>query len=318
MTLVIPSFNRANLILATIQSALDQTHPFQEIIVVDDCSTDDTLAVLAPYQGRITVIASEKVGVQVARNKGVAAARSPYITLCDSDDLLQPDYVETVSGWLARHPEYDTLYTNFQTFSDQHTDAEKFSKAPPGYFDGAERDGDFLSGIPDLYGKTVTFQPMFPSGMTTKKVFYQAIGGFDQAFNGVGSEDWEYTLRAIENGNTAVCTKPLVLVRRHANNDSKNTLRQTSGEITVLEHALANHPIAQRYRSQILDGIDTRRLNIFELSFGTGQYSIAATVLSLIRTKPKSVKFRIKQTILFIRYPVRSLSLGIARTGTTA
>ncbi|WP_194712513.1 glycosyltransferase family 2 protein [Noviherbaspirillum soli] len=59
----------------TIQSALDQTRPFHEIIVVDDCSTDDTLAVLASFGDWLTVIASDKVDVQVARNKGMAAAR---------------------------------------------------------------------------------------------------------------------------------------------------------------------------------------------------------------------------------------------------
>ena len=301
ISLVIPSFNRAHLIDETIRSALNQTRPFQEIIVVDDCSTDNTLAVLAPYHDRITVIASEKVGVQVARNKGVAAACSRYVTLCDSDDLLQPEYVETISTWLVRHPECDTVYTNFQTFSAKQVDVEKFANAPAGYFKGAERDGDFLYSIPDLYSKTISFQPLFPTGLTTKKAFYQAIGGFDQAFNGVGAEDWEYTLRSIERGNTAVCTKPLALLRRHTGNDSKDALRQSDGEITILKHALAHHPLAQRYRSEILNGIDRRRLNIFELAFGTKSYDIAATVLPLIRAKPKSLKFRIKQGIILIR-----------------
>lgn len=299
ITLIIPSFNRADLITETIKSALDQTHPFREIIVVDDCSTDNTLEVLATFGNQITVIASDKVGVQVARNMGVAAARTEYITLCDSDDLLRCGYVETVGVWLSEHPECDTLYTNFQTFNEGQIDAEKFGKAPAGYFDDAERDGDFLTNIPGLYGKTILFQPLFPTGMTSKKTFYEVIGGFDSTFNGVGSEDWEYTLRAIERGNTAICNTPLALLRRHSSNDSRNTMRQAEGEITVLNHALKHHPLAKQYSSLILDDIDRRRLSIFELAFGSKQYGIAADTLSLIRNKPASLKFRIKQFILY-------------------
>lgn len=304
-TLVIPSFNRADFITETIQSALDQTHSFREIIVVDDCSTDDTLEVLASFGDWITVIASDKVGVQVARNKGVAAARTEYVTLCDSDDLLRLDYVDTVSAWLAQHPACDTVYSNFQTFIGAQVDAEKFGTAPPGYFDNAERDGDFLSNIPGLYGKTIQFQPLFPTGMTTKKFFYDAIGGFDPSFNGVGSEDWEYTLRAIEHGNTAVCIKPLALLRRHANNDSRDAMRQADGEIAVLSHALIHHPMARQYSEAILDDIDRRRLSIFDMAFGTKRYGIAADTLRLIRKKPTSLKFRVKQAILFARHPWR-------------
>lgn len=305
MTLIIPSYNRADLIPATIQSALGQTHPFEEIIVVDDCSTDDTLSVLSSFRGKITVIASEKIGVQAARNKGVSAATTPYITLCDSDDLLNPDYVETVATWLCHRPECDTVYANFQTFSSQQVDADKFSMAPPDFFDGAALDGDFLHDIPDLYGKMVQFQPLFPTGMTTRKTFYEKIGGFDVAFNGVGAEDWEYTLRAVAHGSTAVCNRPLAMLRRHGGNDSGNQIRMLSGEITILEHALARHAVAQKYQARILASVDERRISLFNLAFGNALYDIAAETLNHICKKPGSMKFRIKQAILFARNPRR-------------
>ncbi|WP_194712482.1 glycosyltransferase family 2 protein [Noviherbaspirillum soli] len=142
--------------------------------------------------------------------------------------------------------------------------------------------------------------------MTTKKSFYDAIGSFDPSFNGIGSEDWEYTLRAIERGNTAVCTKPLALLRRHANNDSRNAMRQADGEITVLTHALIHHLLARQYSGAILDDIDRRRLSIFDMAFGTKRYDIAADTLCLIRKKPTSLKFRVKQAFLFAHHSLRS------------
>jgi glycosyltransferase involved in cell wall biosynthesis len=304
ITLIIPSYNRAGLIGETIQSALEQTTPFSGIIVVDDASTDDTLHVLRSFGNRITVIASEKVGVQVARNKGVAAAGTAYVALCDSDDLLRPDYIQTVSTWLSHHPECDSLYVNFQTFTADHLDREKFGAAPAGYFDGARLDNDFISDIPDLYARTVSFQPLFPTGLITKKAFYQAIGGFDPLFNGVGSEDWEYTLRAIDRGNTALCHLPLALLRRHASNDSINGIRQAQGEVVVLEHALKSHSAAARYRDVLLAGIDRRRISIFETAFGTRDYATAARVLPLIRSKPANIKFRLKQCLMSLIKPV--------------
>jgi glycosyltransferase involved in cell wall biosynthesis len=297
MTAVIPSYNRADLISETVTSALNQTRPFAEIIVVDDASTDATLEKLREFGEKITVIASAKVGVQLARNKGVNASTSPYVTLCDSDDLLLPTYVENISDWLSQHPECDSIYSNFVTFGAQGTSPDKFSSVPKGYFDGSIKSGSFLSKVPDLYGKTVGFQPLFSSGVTIKKNFYQSLGGYNPAFNGIGSEDWEYTLRAIAAGDIALCTTPLVKIRRHDGNDSRDKVRQLLGEVTVLEHALACHTQATKYSQTILEGMNSRRIDAFELAFGSKQYHAATTILPLITKRPTSGKFFIKACI---------------------
>lgn len=299
ITLVIPSHNRADLISETIRSALNQTHPFAQIIVVDDASTDATLEVLRHFGSRITVIRSEKVGVQIARNKGVKAASTPYITLCDSDDLLNPDFVETKERWLRQAPECDSIYSNFVTFNKDTTDPDKFSGAPSGFFEGAIRDGNFISRIPDLYKKTVAFQPLFSSGVTIKKSFYEKIGGYNPAFNGIGSEDWEYTLRAVDEGDTSLCSRPLVKIRRHGGNDSANAVRQLLGEVTVLEHAANCHKSGKIYSVALFNGINSRRIQAFELAFGTKRYDIAMALLPMIRTKPRAIKFYIKAIIIY-------------------
>lgn len=297
MTAIIPSYNRANLITETITSALNQTRPFAEIIVVDDASTDDTLKRLRQFGKAVTVIASSKVGVQIARNKGVTACSTPFVTLCDSDDLLAPNYVEIVSDWLNKHPKCDSIYSNFFTFGKNGTSLDKFSSAPEGYFDGSRKDGAFLTKVPDLYGKTVAFQPLFSSGVTVRKDFYQSIGGYNPAFNGIGSEDWEYTLRAIAAGDVALCITPLVKIRRHDGNDSHDKVRQLLGEVIVLEHALSCHEPAIYYRETILEGINSRRIQAFELAFGAKQYSAAKTILPLITKRPATSKFFIKAKI---------------------
>ena len=87
---VIPTYNRASLIRATIDSVLAQDLPDQEVIVVDDGSTDGTLETLASYGNRIKVLEQKNSGPAVARNLGIAHASGEYIATLDSDDLWFP------------------------------------------------------------------------------------------------------------------------------------------------------------------------------------------------------------------------------------
>lgn len=117
ISLVIPTYNRAHLITETVRSALNQTRAFSEIIVVDDGSQDNTAEVVAPYADRIKFIRTDNAGVQAARNTGVEAASSAYVTFCDSDDLLDPDFVETIGDWLTIGPAVELVYTNLVKFT---------------------------------------------------------------------------------------------------------------------------------------------------------------------------------------------------------
>jgi len=305
LSLVIPSYNRAALIGATLDSALRQRLPFLEIIVVDDGSTDHTAAVLAQYAGRIRVIQLANGGVQNARNTGVAAAGGDYIVLCDSDDLLEPDYSATIAGWLAAHPDYDAVYTNFVTFDERGVHADKFSLAPAGFFEGARRSDGFWHDIPDLYLRTLSYQPLFPSGSVIRKTVYQRIGGYDVRFNGVGGEDWEFTLRLIGQARMALCAAPLVRIRKHGANDSADNIRTVSGCVHILEFALREHPFAAPYRDHILDGIDERRLDVFNGAFARGAFDTAGTMLAHMRKRPQDRKFRLKALITALPGPLR-------------
>jgi len=297
LSLIIPTYNRASLLAATLDSALAQRLPFLEIIVVDDGSTDDTAQVLVRYAQRIRVIRVANGGVQNARNTGVAAAAGDYIVLCDSDDLFEADYVATVAPWLARHPDCDAVYSNFVTFDERGVHADKFALAPAGFFDGARQSESFWHDIPDLYLRTLSYQPLFPSGSAIRKSLYQRIGGYDVRFNGVGGEDWEFTLRLIGQARLALCATPLVRIRKHGANDSADNIRTVSGCVQILEFALREHPYATPYRDAILREIDVRRLDVFDGAFARGAFDTAADMLSQLRRRPQDRKFRLKALI---------------------
>lgn len=297
ITLVIPAYNRGSLIAETLDSALNQTEPFLEIIVVDDGSTDNTAQVLDLYGDRIRRIHVANNGVQRARNLGAAAALGDYVALCDSDDLLAPEYVATMRSWLVANPACDSIYSNFVTFDEDGVIANKFDDAPATFFAGAQRTGQFYHAIPDLYARTLEYQPLFSSGNLIRRSLYERLGGYDAQFNGVGGEDYEFTLRLVDVADMALCITPLVRVRRHRGNDSTDNVRQVRGDVVILEYALAHHPAAARYRDAILASIAERRLDIFNGAFARGSFDIAAETLTLLPHRPHGLAFRLKALI---------------------
>lgn len=298
ISLVIPTYNRATLVVDTVRAALEQTMPFEEILVIDDASTDDTIARLSQFGSQIKVINAPKAGVQAARNLGVRLVSSEYVTFCDSDDLLKPSFVETATAFLSKHREYDSLYFNYQSFRGNRTEKDILQGAPAGFFKGAHYLENFVTYIPDLYVRTTAFQPLMPSGATVRKNFYEKIGGFNPIFNKIPSEDWEYTLRAIAFGKTGICLDPLVLIRHHDGNDSKDTIRQTLGEIEILQYALQNHDMGKKCREALMASIHKRRDKVFYESFKSLRLSVAAIVFPLLENRPNTLRFKFKSLVM--------------------
>lgn len=87
LSVIIPNYNRATLIGETLDNVFAQTRPPDEVIVVDDGSTDDSVTAIEKFGSRVTLIRQENRGPGAARNRGMAAARGELIQLMDNDDL---------------------------------------------------------------------------------------------------------------------------------------------------------------------------------------------------------------------------------------
>lgn len=97
VSIVMPSYNTAGYIRESLESVLHQSYPYWELIIVDDCSTDNTDEIIKPYltDSRIRYLKNEKnSGAAVSRNYALREAKGKWIAFLDSDDLWQPEKLE--------------------------------------------------------------------------------------------------------------------------------------------------------------------------------------------------------------------------------
>ncbi len=120
ISVVIPTYNRAQFVTEAIDSVLAQTFTDYEIIVVDDGSTDDTRQRLARYDNRISYIFQENRGVSAARNTGIRASSSEWVAFLDSDDIWRVEYLSAQMRQIAEHPELCMQSTDCE-LSSQHS-----------------------------------------------------------------------------------------------------------------------------------------------------------------------------------------------------
>jgi len=117
VSVVITTYNQAHYIGATIGSVLSQTLQDFEIVLVDDGSTDDTLARIGPYRDRIAYIHQSNGGVAAARNAGVRRSSGRLIAFLDGDDLWDPEKLEHQVAAAMAHPESGMIVVDGVEFS---------------------------------------------------------------------------------------------------------------------------------------------------------------------------------------------------------
>lgn len=116
ISVVIPCYNAARTIGATLNSVFRQTLPPDEILALDDGSTDNTVEVLNSYQPRITVLQQENRGVSSARNALCYGATGDLIAFLDSDDIWHPRYIEVQARTFEEHPNAVAFFTGHVDF----------------------------------------------------------------------------------------------------------------------------------------------------------------------------------------------------------
>lgn len=106
VSIVTPSYNSANYIADTIEAVLTQTYPHWELLITDDCSTDNSVEIIEEYAGRDSRIRLQRLeknsGAGVCRNKSIEVAQGRYIAFCDGDDVWMPQKLEKQLAFMEK------------------------------------------------------------------------------------------------------------------------------------------------------------------------------------------------------------------------
>lgn len=179
VSVIIPCFNGAKYLRQAIDSALNQTYPNIEVVVVNDGSTDDSGVIACSYGDRIVYVEQANSGLSAARNAGIGASSGELITLLDADDVLLPDCVANRVA-LLRDEEVGLV---------------------AGYFREIDAEGKLRPRIPELrrIGQLPAFRQAVrrnwgpPAGWTFRRRCVELCGGFDPLLR--SCEDWDFVIR---------------------------------------------------------------------------------------------------------------------------
>ena len=233
VSVVIPTHDRGRVVVEAIESALAQTHPPLEVIVVDDGSTDDTAERVGRLRdARVRYLRRPHAGVSAARNAGIAAATGDLVAFLDSDDLWKPDKVEAEIAALARYPSAAGVFSDLEKV-DGATFVPSFMRRTRVFSrllaERAYREGLLLSPRA-LYLCLLQEVPIKTPALTVRRSALERVGGFNEAWT--SSEDWEFLLRFARRGSLVYVDRPLAVIRISA--DSLHRRDQERGELMML------------------------------------------------------------------------------------
>ena len=219
VSVLIPSYNHAHFVTAAVNSALAQTHPDVDIIVIDDGSKDNTAEVVATFGDKVNYVYQENQGLSAARNTGIRHARGEYIALLDADDLWDPEFIEESLKVIEQNPKVGLTYSWWS-----HIDENGDPMPEPGFFN---QRGHLL--------ETFAVRNYFPPvAVLVRKNLVEEAGGFDEKLFAL--EDWDLWFRIAANGWEFDCVpQVLALYRRHSNNMTLDVPRMERNQLAVLD-----------------------------------------------------------------------------------
>jgi glycosyltransferase involved in cell wall biosynthesis len=230
ISVIIPVYNCDRYLAEAIQSVLDQSYPVHEIIVVNDGSTDESVAIAQQFS-QITLLSQTNKGAGASRNLGIQSAKGELIAFLDADDRWLPTKLEQQIQVFITNPKIDIVFSYVQQFISPELD---------------------LSIQARLHCPADPIAGVFPTTALVKKSIFQQVGEFSEVLKVAEFIDWfqrsqvlglqSHTLSAVlanrrlHTTNSGIRIRPqahqeyLEVVRAALNRRRQNTYQPTSPE----------------------------------------------------------------------------------------
>ncbi len=262
VSVILTTYNRADLVIQAIESVLHQTYPDFEVLVINDGSTDHTRAVLEGITDRrVKSIHQINSGLPAARNQGIKLANGKYIAFLDDDDLWLPNKLARQMQCMKLHPEVDWVSCGYATIDFQ------------GNYLGHQVNPWVWKPVLDLstwlYGC-----PTIPSCVLVKKEWLTRANGFDEELS--QSEDWDLWLRLSNQGCRMEWVRDMLcLYRVHPASMVHNTSRQSQNMVRVVEKFFNQPDLPANVKKQENKVLSAALLRGAARAFASGALTLA-------------------------------------------
>lgn len=225
LSVIIPTYNRADYVRECLRTLARSGVRDLEIIVVDDGSTDDTAAVVAATEPHAIYLQQHNQGPAAARNKGFRASHGRYVCFLDCDDEWLPDAASQLVETLDRHPEIGVLFADARMGSRQNgfqswidvAGQQEFQRLPHREVEGGLR---ILEREP-LLQRMLVRNCVFLGATILRRETFERFGPFDPAL--CGAADWNLWLRLAAQTTFAFRREPLAIYTKHEQGMSNDT-----------------------------------------------------------------------------------------------
>lgn len=211
ITAMVRVYNAEEYVGESLSAILSQTRPPDEVLVIDDGSTDGTPDELRRFGGDIRVVGQANAGYAGAFNRGFGEARGEYVANCDADDIWEPEKLERQTGALRDHPEIDFAFTGARFFGR--------TNGPRAPYPGAG-----LLQAREVGRRIYRANCICTSSTLIRRSLVERLGPFDE--RAAPCEDYDYWLRVLAAGAVSFYDpRELVRYRTHAEQVSNGLLR---------------------------------------------------------------------------------------------
>jgi hypothetical protein len=338
VSVIVPCYNRADIVGETIDSILAQTYANLEIIIIDDGSTDNTRHVVGRYSdSRVRYFYKANGGLSAARNSGLDQAKGEFIAFLDSDYLWYSWKLDAQIRIFSSYPDVGLIWSDMSTFAESgaavlsprhlreyysaYASIALESRHPP-----AGVLSDLLDSAPQEWARCPfyiadVFPYMFsgnlvhPSTAIVRRARLSKSGPFQPEVTGPGAEDYHFYFRICSMGPVGFMDVPTTLYRIHPSQLSTcNTLKEARGNLSVIRYWIDRQP------ETLPSGVIRRSLSNSHAWLGAEELNAGNTQVA-VRHLLKSLTLNVAQfstirllLIAILPRPVAYLMRSLKRT----
>jgi len=278
ISVIVPTYNRLELLKLTLDSVRKQTFRDFEIVVVDDGSTDGTWEWLED-QADLRALRQPNSGIATSRNNGAAAARGRWFAFLDHDDLWAPEKLQIQADFIRDNPEVALVAARHVRLGNRYSRPER-----PTWIKG------------DLLVKVFSESFIHTSSVVIKREVFDKIGGFPAQYR--FADEFDVWLRIARDYPIAFVDQPLVFIRFYEANTSHDRIGVRTDTFDIL---MKNYDPERIPRPVFL-----RTLSDHDISFGRAYLKAGdmAEALKWFRQSVQRTPFRLRSWRYYLKYRI--------------